>query len=157
MITYYMDGIYDDIEGVVKRLQRNLMRGVLPKHVQPYLPYDRAEGSIRRDMGQMWVDGRLVRVGGQGTRRGYRCATSDERTGFRRVLDILVFLKRTSIEDLPARMGIDGETAALLLEWLAEVGRVIRSAGGSYRLPSRIEAIAWQKYGQWPYGAERAA
>jgi hypothetical protein len=157
MITYYMDGIYEDIEGAVKRLQRNLRRGVLPKHVQPYLPYDRAEGSIRRDMGQMWTEGRLVRVGGQGTRRGYRCASTDERSAWRRVLDVLVFIRRAAVADVVARLGIDDEMAALVMDWLAEIGRVIRLNDGGYRLPSRIEALAWQRCGCWPYGAERAA
>jgi hypothetical protein len=156
LITYYMDGIYDEIEQVVKRLQRNLRRGVLPKHVQPHLPYDRAEGSIRRDMGEMWEAGRLVRAGGQGTRRGYRCPSEDEAKSFRHILDGLMFMGRASADDVALRMGLDGELAALVLEWLAEIGRVIRVHGGGYRMPSKIETLAWQKYGLWPYGAERA-
>jgi hypothetical protein len=156
MITYYMDGIYEEIERVVKTLQRNLRRGVLPKHVQPRLPFDRAEGSIRRDMGQMWEEGKLVRVGGQGTRRGYRCATEDEMSGWRRVLDGLMFMGRASAEDVAARLNLEAGLAALVLEWLAEVGRVIRVAGGGYRMPSKIEMLAYQKYGLWPYGSERA-
>jgi hypothetical protein len=157
MITYYMDGIYLEIENAVKRLQRNLRRGVLPKHVQPYLPYDRAEGSIRRDMGQMWVEGKLVRVGGTGARQGYRCATDAERSFWSRVLDVLVFIGRAGQDDLAGRLGVELEIAETVLNWLAEIGRVIRLADGRYRLPSRIEALAWSRCGCWPYGAERAA
>lgn len=157
MITYYMDSIYEEIGSAVKKLQRNLRRGVLPKHVQPYLPFDRAEGSIRRDMGAMWTEGLLVRVGGQGARRGYRCASDLERSAWQRALDVLVFIVRARVDELAARLGIDEELAALVLDWLAEIGRVIRLKDGGYRLPSRIEALAWARCGCWPYGAERAA
>jgi hypothetical protein len=157
MITFYMDGIYDEIDGVVKRLQRNLRRGVLPKHVQPHLPYDRAEGSIRRDMGQMWIDGRLVRVGGTGARQGYRCPTDVERSAWSRILDVLVFIGRAGLDDLAAKLAVESEVAETVLNWLAEIGRVIRLADGRYRLPSRIESLAWSRCGCWPYGAERAA
>ena len=91
MSTYYMEGIYIEVEGAVKRVQRHLRRGVLPKHVQPYLPFDRAEGSVRRDMRQMWLDGRLCRVGLDGSRRGYRLATMLEKWIER---NLLIFLER---------------------------------------------------------------
>jgi hypothetical protein len=62
MPTEYSEFIYQQIENCVLKVTRNLMRGALPKHVQAYLPYYRAEGSVRRDMGILWQSGRLVRM-----------------------------------------------------------------------------------------------
>lgn len=79
MSTDYMELVYSEIEAAVVKAQRDLRRGVLPKDVQSRLPYSRAEGSLRRDMAEMAYDGRIVRVGGQMARRGYRMPTLAER------------------------------------------------------------------------------
>lgn len=70
------------IEVVMQRAQRDLRRPVLPREVQPRLPIDRAEGSLRRDMYAMYQSGRLVRVGGEGARQGYRLPTKIERLSY---------------------------------------------------------------------------
>jgi hypothetical protein len=72
-------GIYEEIEQVVRRRCRDLGRGVKPWEVMTWLSAPRAEGSIRRDMANMWKRGRLVRIGGEGKRRGYRVASPMER------------------------------------------------------------------------------
>lgn len=152
MNTYYMDGIYEEIEGAVRVLQRNLRRGVLPKHVQPQLPYARAEGSIRRDMGQMWFEGRLVRVNGRGARKGYRLASEAERVAFVGALDVMLFAGRVDAVGLSVRLGCGEVVAALVLDWLAELGKVIRLGDGLYRVPSLLEKMAWERYGFYPFG-----
>jgi hypothetical protein len=81
-MTDYMDFVYGQIEAAVIQAQKELRRGVLPRDVQPRLPYNRAEGSLRRDMLAMYKYGRLVRVGGAGARRGYRLPTRMERLSF---------------------------------------------------------------------------
>lgn len=82
MGTDYMSMIYDDIARVVVQAQRDLRRGVLPRDVQARLPYARAEGSLRRDMLKMYEGGKLIRVGGNGARRGYRVPTVVERVSW---------------------------------------------------------------------------
>ena len=79
MWSEYTDMIYEQIGETVRDTQRHLRRGVLPRDVQARLPYARAEGSVRRDMGTMAQAGRLVRLGGDGARRGYRVPTLMER------------------------------------------------------------------------------
>lgn len=74
--------VYQQIEMAVLQAQRDLRRGVLPRDVQARLPYRRAEGSLRRDMLGMYRQGRLVRVGGEGARQGYRLPTRAERLSF---------------------------------------------------------------------------
>lgn len=71
--------VYDHIEHVVKVAQRDLGRAVFPWEVQGRLLVSRAEGSLRRDMYKMYQAGRLVRVGGDGARRGYRLPSRMER------------------------------------------------------------------------------
>lgn len=80
--TEYTGLVWQEIEGAVRRAQRDLWRGVLPRDVQGRLPYDRAEGSLRRDMLAMSKAGKLVRVGGDGARQGYRLPTLMERISF---------------------------------------------------------------------------
>lgn len=63
----------------MRKAQRDLKRPVLPRELQPRLPFYRAEGSLRRDMLAMYEMGRLVRVGGYGCRQGYRLPTRIER------------------------------------------------------------------------------
>ena len=81
-VSDYTELVYDAIETAVHKAYRDLRRGVLPKDIQGRLPYDRAEGSLRRDMFQMYVAGRLVRVGGHGARRGYRLPSRMEKLCF---------------------------------------------------------------------------
>lgn len=78
-ISEYTELVYQEIESAVGKAQRDLRRGVLPRDVQARLPYNRAEGSLRRDMGAMWANGRLVRVGGAGARQGYRLPSRIEK------------------------------------------------------------------------------
>lgn len=82
MISEYTELVWCEIERAVREARRDLRRGVLPKDVQPRLPYGRAEGSLRRDMLHMYQSGRLVRLGGEGARRGYRMPTHAERWAF---------------------------------------------------------------------------
>lgn len=74
--------VYDWIEYELPKAGRDLRRGVLPRDMQPRLPFYRAEGSLRRDMSAMWGQGRLVRVDGAGARQGYRLPTLMERVAF---------------------------------------------------------------------------
>jgi|SRR3990167_6497565 len=71
--------VYRWIEFRIEQAQRNLRRPAFPRDIQPLLPWDRAEGSLRRDMYTMYTSGRLVRVGGDGARQGYRLPTPLER------------------------------------------------------------------------------
>lgn len=82
MATEYTEEIYEAIEACVLVASRQLGRGVLPRDVQAMLPYARAEGSVRRDMLNMAQAGRLVRLYGEGCRRGYRLPTRMERMAF---------------------------------------------------------------------------
>ncbi len=93
-VSWYTDLVYEEIEKAVAKACRDLGRGVFPRDVQPRLPYGaskrpdgtyeggRAEGSLRRDMLAMWAAGRLVRVGGQGARRGYRLPSRMEKLAY---------------------------------------------------------------------------
>lgn len=81
-ISEYTELVYQEIETAMSKAQRDLRRGVLPRDVQARLPYNRAEGSLRRDMLAMYEAGRLVRVGGHGARRGYRLPSRLERMCF---------------------------------------------------------------------------
>lgn len=74
--------VYQWIEFRLGQAQRNLRRPAYPRDIQPLLPWDRAEGSLRRDMYSMYQEGRLVRVGGEGARQGYRLPTALERLAF---------------------------------------------------------------------------
>ena len=47
-------------------------RGVLPVTVQAFMSRYRAEQTLRRDMTELWKAGYLRRIGGEGSRRGYR-------------------------------------------------------------------------------------
>lgn len=68
--------VQDVIVKIIKERQRGLSsnEGVLPKTVQAFLDFYRAEQTLRRDMAQMANRGHLVRIGGEGARRGYRVA-----------------------------------------------------------------------------------
>lgn len=81
-VSDYTEIVYQDIEKAVAKAYRNLKRGVFPKDIEPWLPIDRAEGSLRRDCFAMYQVGRLVRVGGHGARQGYRLPTRMERLCF---------------------------------------------------------------------------
>lgn len=67
----------------VRRIQRNLRRGVLPVNVQAQLDFYVSEQWLRTCMVRMWRNGQLVRIGGAGARRGYRLPTLVERLAFR--------------------------------------------------------------------------
>lgn len=63
---------------IVRREQRRTQagRGVLPWEVQPWLERYWAEQTIRRIMAMLWRAGLLIRIGGSGSRRGYRVAAA---------------------------------------------------------------------------------
>lgn len=75
----------DNILEQVRHIQRNLRRGVLPRHIQPRLSdYGYvSEQWLRTCMVRLWRRGELVRIGGTGARRGYRLPTLVERLAFR--------------------------------------------------------------------------
>lgn len=78
----YTELVYQAIEIAVGKAYRDLKRGVLPRDIQARLPYDRAEGSLRRDCWAMSQAGRLVRISGAGARQGYRLPFPVERIAF---------------------------------------------------------------------------
>ena len=82
MISEYTILVYEQIEAAMVKSQRDLRRGILPRDVQTRLPYNRAEGSLRRDMLAMYEAGRIVRVGGHGARRGYRLPSRMEKLAY---------------------------------------------------------------------------
>jgi len=59
---------------IVRGLQRRMGRGILPVDVQPWLVGYRAEQTLRMDMMRLVDEGYLERIGGDGSRRGYRVA-----------------------------------------------------------------------------------
>jgi hypothetical protein len=69
-----MSNLHLAIIQIVKERQRGLPpnRGVLPVTVQCFLDDYRAEQTLRRDMAALWQAGKLERVGGTNSRRGYR-------------------------------------------------------------------------------------
>lgn len=81
-VSEYTELVYEAIENAVAKAYRDLGRGVLPRDIQARLPYDRAEGSLRRDMLAMYSAGRLVRVAGHGARQGYRLPHVIEKLAF---------------------------------------------------------------------------
>lgn len=82
ILSEHTELVWIEIERAVGAAQRDLRRGVLPRDVQARLPYDRAEGSLRRDMLSMYERGRLVRLDGHGARQGYRLPTRMERLAY---------------------------------------------------------------------------
>lgn len=159
MPTDYTEFIYQQIENAVLKVCRNLRRGALPKHVMAYMPYYRAEGSLRRDMGNMWQLGRLVRVGRAGSRRGYRCARSQERFLFEWVPAAVKSLGRwASAEDIAGVLNQDDvDVVRLVLDWLSDCGKVVALDNGSYRAPTQLERLSWRINGTLPYGVTRVA
>lgn len=81
-VSEYTEEVYEWIEEAVAKVVRDLQRGALPRDIQPRLPVDRAEGSLRRDCLAMYAAGRLVRVAGHGARRGYRLPSRMEKLAF---------------------------------------------------------------------------
>lgn len=167
MATDYTEFIYQQIENAVVKVTRNLQRGALPKHVQTWMPYYRAEGSLRRDMGAMWQCGRLVRIGRAGSRRGYRVARADERFLFEWVPAAVRMLctpsphverGAISAEDVAMTLNrSDVEMVRLVLNWLADCGKVVAMDNGSYRAPTQLERLSWRINGTLPYGVTRVA
>lgn len=66
----------------VRSMQRHLRRGVLPRHVQPRLPFYVSEQALRKYMVRMSRQGDIIRLGGDTARRGYRLPTLVERVAF---------------------------------------------------------------------------
>lgn len=59
------------IVGVVQQIQKEYRRGVLPRMVQARLDFSRCEQQVRKDLKRLAERGVLVRIGGEGARRGY--------------------------------------------------------------------------------------
>lgn len=76
-----VEQVYNDILQVMKQLERTYTT-VYPWMIQSRLPYYRAEQSLRRDMVTLYLEGRLIRVGGLGSRKGYRLPNVVERVAF---------------------------------------------------------------------------
>lgn len=70
------DVLHRQIIETVAALQAHLPAGygVLPKYVQTGIPFDLAEFTLRRHMVTLWREGKLERMGGNSSRRGYRVA-----------------------------------------------------------------------------------
>jgi hypothetical protein len=81
-VTRTPETVYRLIEHYVRQAERDLGRPVFPWEVQARMPIFRAEGSLRRDMLHLYRAGRLVRVGGNGARQGYRLPSRMERLGW---------------------------------------------------------------------------
>jgi len=68
--------VMSEIILAVRRLERDLAlvtgKGVFPWQVQARLDESLHEATLRRKMAQMAAEGQLIRVGGDGARRGYR-------------------------------------------------------------------------------------
>lgn len=62
----------EEIIRQVGQLQRTYGRGIYPRDVQAHLGIAACEMTYRRYMVAAWQAGRLVRIGGDGARRGYR-------------------------------------------------------------------------------------
>lgn len=74
--------MYKLVEHHTRQVQRDLHRAVYPWEVQARLPIARSEASLKRDMNHLYQSGRLVRVGGEGARQGYRLPTLMERVSW---------------------------------------------------------------------------
>lgn len=59
------------IVNAVKDLQRRYRRGIFPWMVVSELPFYMSEGYIRKTMARLWQEGRLHRIGGANSRKGY--------------------------------------------------------------------------------------
>lgn len=73
-----MEGMLrETILKIVRERQRGVKpgRGVIPAMVQCWLDEYKAEQTLRRYMAAMGREGLLERVGGEGSRRGYRVDT----------------------------------------------------------------------------------
>ncbi|MEQ9027550.1 MAG: hypothetical protein RLP44_02445 [Aggregatilineales bacterium] len=73
-----MSGTIDGVDGlilqIVKGKQRRVRHGVLPWMLQAHLEMEIHESTLRRRMRNLWLDGKLERVGGATARRGYKVA-----------------------------------------------------------------------------------
>jgi hypothetical protein len=76
------NAVHDWIEMKMYEAQRDLRRAVFPWEIQARLPFDRAEGTLRRDMAIMADTGRLVRMAGDDGRQGYRLPSRMERLAY---------------------------------------------------------------------------
>lgn len=75
-MTEYQWMVCEQVLAAVRQAHRDLQRSVRAADVQPRLPYDRSESSIRRDLRRLWEAGMVERVGGSAMRRqGYRLAS----------------------------------------------------------------------------------
>ena len=60
----------DVIIAKVRELQR-IYSGVLPCELVGWLPFKMSIGYARKTMRRLWLEGKLIRIGGAGARRGY--------------------------------------------------------------------------------------
>lgn len=65
-----------EIVRAVAQQQRRLQRGVFPWMVQAWIDMPRSEATLRNRMRQLWLEGKLERIGGAKARRGYRVPAS---------------------------------------------------------------------------------
>jgi len=143
----------DNIIEVVKRRQRDVKYGVLPKTVQIGLPFGVAEQTVRRYMAGMWQRGRLFRIGGTGARRGYRCLRAGEQV----IEGGLVDLLRAN------PWGLTTDRIADALDVRLEVAEdyipnmmargVVLEYRGAWRLPTALQSLAFATVGSFGYRA----
>lgn len=72
----------ENILQLMRRTQRDLRSGVLPRHIQSRLPFYVSEQALRKYMVRLWKRGELMRIGGTAARRGYRLPSLVERVAF---------------------------------------------------------------------------
>lgn len=71
-MTEYQQMVCEQVLAALRQAHRDLQRAVRAADVQPRLPYDRSESSIRRDLRRLWEAGKVERVGGSAKHRlGY--------------------------------------------------------------------------------------
>lgn len=80
--TEYTEMVYAEIEVAMRKAHRDHWKTVFPIEIQRRLPFDRAEGSLRRDMLSMVSAGRLIRIGGPDARQGYRLPSRMEKLAY---------------------------------------------------------------------------
>lgn len=75
-----MERLNEAIIAQVRQKQRGRKeRGVFPHELVGWLDEPYHEFTIRRRMVALWERGELIRIGGEGARRGYRVPTVVER------------------------------------------------------------------------------
>jgi len=141
----------ENILTVVRRRQRDVRVGVLPKTVQAGLPVSIAEQTCRAYMARMWRDGRLFRFGGTNARRGYRALKESEIVIEKQIVSLLERNPWGLVADKIAEMlSVRVEIVEGYLPQLEYRG-VILFNRGAWRLPSELQKLSYVLCGQFGY------